>query len=100
MLTQAGVVSHFPDDQEDARIRSGITPPTAAILGAPWNAPSTKRNPLDRASEAEQSPPEEECLPASNMKRLVKSALFFVLYYSGIEWVLARLINAHVLSQF
>ena len=39
-------------------------------------------------------------LPASNMKRLVKSALFFVLYYSGIEWVLARLIIVRVLSRF
>ena len=41
VIKQAGVVSHFPDDSEDARVRSGVTPPSAAILAQPWNAPST-----------------------------------------------------------
>jgi hypothetical protein len=44
VLTQAGVATHFPDDQDDARIRSGITPPTATILARPWNAPITSAN--------------------------------------------------------
>jgi peptidoglycan/xylan/chitin deacetylase (PgdA/CDA1 family) len=36
--------------------------------------------------------------PASNMKRLAKSVLFFVLYYSGIEWILARLIRPRAVA--
>jgi hypothetical protein len=40
VLTQAGVATHFPDDQDDARIRAGITSPSATVLARPWNVPT------------------------------------------------------------
>ena len=52
---------------------------------------------MDRASEADNHR-QEKMFRVSNMKRLVKSALFFVLYYSGIEWVLARLIKPRAVA--
>ena len=49
VIKQAGVVSHFPDDSEDARVRSGVTPrappfsrshgmPQARMGSAPLNS--------------------------------------------------------------